>query len=82
MAENFLEIGTLCCHKFMAKLLPLQSRNTTKLPQSVYTAHVITPDHRVFLMDGDKSSEESHTGEKIHEVLRQVSVILFPHIVD
>ena len=47
--------------------------NTTKLPQSVYTAHVITPDRRVFLVEGDESSTESHTGEKIHEVLKQVS---------
>jgi hypothetical protein len=51
--------------------------NTTKLPQSVYTAHVITPDRRVFLVEGDESSAESHTGEKIHEVLKQVSTLVF-----
>jgi hypothetical protein len=47
--------------------------NTTKMPQSVYTVHVITPVRRVFLVEGDESSEESHTGAKIHEVLRKVS---------
>lgn len=47
--------------------------NTTKMPQSVYTVHVITPVRRVFLMEGDESSEASHTGAKIHEVLRKVS---------
>jgi hypothetical protein len=51
--------------------------NTTKLPQSVYTAHVITPDRRVFLVEGDESSAESHTGEKIHEILKQVSMLIF-----
>ena len=50
--------------------------NTTKLPQSVYTVHVITPDCRVFLVEGDESSAESHTGEKIHEVLKRVSSFL------
>lgn len=48
--------------------------NTTKMPESVYTVHVITPARRVFLVEGDESSEESHTGEKIHEVLRKVSL--------
>lgn len=46
--------------------------NTTKMPQSVYTVHVITPARRVFLVEGDESSEESHTGAKVHEVLRKV----------
>jgi hypothetical protein len=50
--------------------------NTTKLPQSVYTVHVITPDRRVFLVEGDESSTESHTGEKIYEVLKRVSNFL------
>ena len=49
--------------------------NTTKMPQSVYTVHVITPAHRVFLVEGDESSEESHTGEKIYEVLRKVRIV-------
>lgn len=42
------------------------------MPQSVYTVHVITPVRRVFLVEGDESSEVSHTGAKIHEVLRKV----------
>lgn len=46
--------------------------NTTKLPESVYTVHIITPDQRVFLIEGDESSEESHTGEKIYEILKAV----------
>ncbi|KAG1743283.1 uncharacterized protein EDB91DRAFT_1081218 [Suillus paluster] len=46
--------------------------NTTKLPESVYTIHVITPVHWVFLVEGDESSEVSHTGAKIHEVLKKV----------
>jgi hypothetical protein len=50
--------------------------NTTKLPQSVYTVHVITPDRRVFLIEGDESSAESHTGEKIREILKQVIALL------
>jgi hypothetical protein len=48
--------------------------NTTKMPEFVYTMHVITPARRVFLVEGDESSEESHTGEKIHELLRKVSL--------
>jgi hypothetical protein len=42
--------------------------NTTRLPQSVYIVHVITPERRVFLVEGDESSEESHTGEHIHSL--------------
>lgn len=43
--------------------------NTMKMPQSVYTIYVIMPVRRVFLVEGDESSEVSHTGAKIHEVL-------------
>ena len=42
----------------------------------MYTVHVITPDCQVFLVEGDESSAEFYTGEKIHEVLKQVSTFL------
>lgn len=45
---------------------------TTRLPQSVYMIHIITPDHRVFLMEGNEASAESHTGHSLYLVLKQV----------
>lgn len=54
--------------------------NTTKLPESVYTIHVITPDRRVFLIEGDESSAESHTGEKIHQILKAVRSLSLPYL--
>ncbi|KAH7905604.1 ribonuclease H-like domain-containing protein [Hygrophoropsis aurantiaca] len=38
---------------------------TTKFPQSVYTVHFTTPDGRSFLIEGEESTETSHTGEHI-----------------
>ena len=45
---------------------------TTRLPESVYTVHVITPDHLVFLFEGNEASDESHTAEHIFKVLNDV----------
>ena len=47
---------------------------TTRLPESVYTVHVITPDRRVFLFEGNEASDESHTAEHIFKVLDDVSI--------
>ncbi|KAJ8580563.1 hypothetical protein M405DRAFT_889192 [Rhizopogon salebrosus TDB-379] len=62
------------CNTFIpAMTLPITfDGNTTKMPQSVYTVHVITPVHWVFLVEGDELSEESHTGAKVSEVLQKV----------
>ncbi|OJA07519.1 hypothetical protein AZE42_10753 [Rhizopogon vesiculosus] len=39
---------------------------TTRLPESVYTVHVITPDRFVFLFEGNEVSDESHTRAAKH----------------
>ncbi|KAJ8515594.1 hypothetical protein ONZ45_g6996 [Pleurotus djamor] len=46
--------------------------NTTRLPQSVYTIHIITPEREVYIFEGHEASEESHTGEHLFEVLDEV----------
>lgn len=48
--------------------------NTTRGAESVYTIHVITPDRRVYLIEGDQSTAQSHTGRKICEILSAVSL--------
>lgn len=47
---------------------------TTRLPESIYTVHVITPVQHVFLFEGNKTSDESHTAEYIFKVLNEVSI--------
>lgn len=42
---------------------------TTKKPQSVYTVHATTADGRSFLLDGNETSSDSHTGEHISLVI-------------
>lgn len=42
---------------------------TTKRPQSAYTVHFTTPDGRSFLIEGEESSDSSHTGEHIAHML-------------
>ena len=42
---------------------------TTKKPQSVYTIHFTTPDGHCFLIEGQESSDESHTGQHIADQL-------------
>jgi hypothetical protein len=53
---------------------------TTRLPQSVYTIHIITPDRQVFLIEGNEASAESHTGHSLYLVLKRVSLISFNHL--
>ncbi|KAI6143942.1 hypothetical protein BKA82DRAFT_4017174 [Pisolithus tinctorius] len=45
---------------------------TTCLPQSVYTIHIITPSCHVFLFDGNEASNESHTGDHLFIVLNNI----------
>lgn len=49
---------------------------TTRKVDSVYTIHITMADRRVFLWEGHESSSESHTGEKLYEVLHIVSTSL------
>lgn len=51
--------------------------NSTKLPQSVYTIHIITPARRVCLFEGNEASGVSHTGEHLFNILSQVSNLCF-----
>ncbi|KAG9110107.1 hypothetical protein FRC07_008235 [Ceratobasidium sp. 392] len=44
----------------------------TRRPRSVYTFHVATPERRVFLIRGKDVSTESHTGEYIASIARQI----------
>lgn len=50
---------------------------TTSSVQSVYTVHIITPERRIFLFEGNKCSKESHTGKFIFDLLDSVSVQFF-----
>ncbi|KIK78533.1 hypothetical protein PAXRUDRAFT_28593 [Paxillus rubicundulus Ve08.2h10] len=42
---------------------------TIKCPKSVYTIHFTTPDGRSFLIEGEDSSDTSHTGEYLAQML-------------
>lgn len=42
---------------------------TTRLPESVYMIHVITPDCRVYFFEGNEASEVSHTADHLFGVL-------------
>ena len=44
-----------------------------RLPQSVYTIHIITPEQRICCFDGHEASEDSHTGEHLFKMLDEVS---------
>ena len=44
-----------------------------RLPQSVYTIHIITPERRICCFDGHEASEDSHTGEHLFKMLDEVS---------
>ncbi|KIO12119.1 hypothetical protein M404DRAFT_125129 [Pisolithus tinctorius Marx 270] len=50
---------------------------TTCLPQSVYTIHIITPSCHVFLFDGNEASNESHTGDHLFIVLNNVWTVKY-----
>ncbi|KAF9486652.1 hypothetical protein BDN71DRAFT_1563862, partial [Pleurotus eryngii] len=45
--------------------------NTTRAPESesVYTIHVITVDRVVYVFEGNKASDESHTGHHLFQIL-------------
>lgn len=47
--------------------------NSTRNQQSAYTVHVITPMRRSFLVEVDESSEISHTGKYIRDIIKPVS---------
>jgi hypothetical protein len=49
--------------------------NSTRLPQSVYTIHIITADRRVYFFEGHEGSEDSHTAEYLFGVVKNVSCI-------
>lgn len=42
---------------------------TTKWPKSIYTVHFTTSDGRSFLIEGEESSDTSHTGEYLARML-------------
>lgn len=42
---------------------------TTRLPESVYTIHVITPDRLVFFFEGNEASEVSHSADHLFCIL-------------
>jgi hypothetical protein len=46
-------------------------RQTTRLPESVYTVHIVTPVQCVFLFEGNN---ESHTAEYIFKILDEVNI--------
>lgn len=48
---------------------------TTRYPQSVYTIHVTTPSRRTFLVRGDESTLESHTGEYVYRIAKEVRLV-------
>lgn len=50
---------------------------TTASLQSVYTVHVITPEQRIFLVEGSEASTASHTGKHIFQVLDDVSFLFY-----
>jgi hypothetical protein len=52
--------------------------NTTCLPESVYTIHIITPDHQVYFFEGNEASNKSHTSEHLYDVMKKVSCLV-PH---
>jgi hypothetical protein len=54
--------------------MTFDGETTSHLPESVYTVHVITPDCRIFLFEGNEASDESHTADHIFKVLNDVSV--------
>ncbi|KAG0693764.1 hypothetical protein DFH29DRAFT_1038015 [Suillus ampliporus] len=41
----------------------------THLPESIYTIHVITPNHHVYFFEGNEASEVSHTADHLFGVL-------------
>ncbi|KAG2112346.1 uncharacterized protein F5147DRAFT_744584 [Suillus discolor] len=47
---------------------------TTRLPESVYTVHIITPICHIFLFEGNEASDESHTAEHILRSLMKKKV--------
>ena len=50
--------------------------NTTRLPQSVYTIHVITPKRREYLFEGNEASDTSHTADHLWGVVKGVRILL------
>ena len=44
-----------------------------RLPQSVYTIHIISPEHRICFFDGHEASEDSHTGKHLFQMLDEVT---------
>ena len=48
---------------------------TTRNPDSIYTIHVITPERDVFLVKGVELSGESHTAERIAQVVIEVCAL-------
>lgn len=51
---------------------------TIRLPQSVYTIHIITPDRRIYFFEGNEASEESHTAEHLFKILDGVIIQVGP----
>jgi len=50
--------------------------NTTRLPQSIYTIHVITADRHVYLFEGHGASDQSHTADHLWREVKAVSLSL------
>ena len=46
-----------------------------RLPQSVYTIHIISPERRICFFDGHEASEDSHTGKHLFQMLDEVTCI-------
>ncbi|OCB87760.1 hypothetical protein A7U60_g5083 [Sanghuangporus baumii] len=51
---------------------------TTAGLQSIYMVHVITPEHRAFLVEGSEASTVSHTSQHLFDVLNSVIKTIGP----
>src|SRR4051794_3033386 len=47
--------------------------NTTRFPQSIYTVHILTPERRAYLFEGNEASEESHDADHLFRLVSRVS---------
>ncbi|KIM56279.1 hypothetical protein SCLCIDRAFT_29720 [Scleroderma citrinum Foug A] len=49
-----------------------------RLPQSVYTIHIISPERRICFFDGHEASEDSHTGKHLFQMLDEIILQVGP----